>query len=367
MTTHGGCRACISGECTFGVLQPIYLPPHAVSIPRTEVPMEAIIGVQVKSKSTPLQRDYSCRKYSLFTLPQLVIKKLNNSGHKRNRRAAELRSIGIGDATDSETSVRQLDLTPNNSEASFRLTPNLTSSDEKQSKISKESIDSGCQHEATRSEDCDNILDTYNGRNALTVDKGHRLNITVSKSSSGTLSDVSCSNRTLESDAVEQKKRSKKYHSAKKRSRKELNVSRSRSFQEQDVIRSSRNYSRLFTRRPQNSIDSSLPSEENVSHHNIEITVEDVDAVRLDAREPQAGAAKCKFDSTSLDSYDLKSGRAKTRGGRILGRIFRRMRKLSLGWPKSRCKNRRRGDFRQIDLIVRQRPNSLIATPELTF
>lgn len=62
MTTHGGCRVYISNECTFGVLQPIYLPPHAVSIPRTEVPMEAIIGVQVKSKSTPLQRDYSCRK-----------------------------------------------------------------------------------------------------------------------------------------------------------------------------------------------------------------------------------------------------------------------------------------------------------------
>lgn len=63
MTTHGGCRAYITNECTFGVLQPIYLPPHAVSIPRTEVPMEAIIGVQIKSKSTPLQRDYSCRKY----------------------------------------------------------------------------------------------------------------------------------------------------------------------------------------------------------------------------------------------------------------------------------------------------------------
>lgn len=63
MTTHSGCRSYISNECTFGVLQPIYLPPHAVSIPRTEVPMEAIIGVQVRSRSTPLQRDYSCRKY----------------------------------------------------------------------------------------------------------------------------------------------------------------------------------------------------------------------------------------------------------------------------------------------------------------
>lgn len=82
MTTHGGCRAYISSDCTFGVLQPIYLPPHAVSIPRTEVPMEAIIGVQIKSKSTPLQRDYSCRKYSPFHLCLswwILIKKKKNS------------------------------------------------------------------------------------------------------------------------------------------------------------------------------------------------------------------------------------------------------------------------------------------------
>ncbi|XP_059612135.1 diacylglycerol kinase theta isoform X7 [Phlebotomus argentipes] len=59
-TCHGGCRSQVNPECKFGVLEPIYLPPHAVSIPRTEVPMEAIIGVQVKSRTTPLQRDYSC-------------------------------------------------------------------------------------------------------------------------------------------------------------------------------------------------------------------------------------------------------------------------------------------------------------------
>ncbi|XP_062533678.1 diacylglycerol kinase theta isoform X5 [Armigeres subalbatus] len=60
-TSHGGCRNNIPSECTFGTLQPIYLPPHAVSIPRTEVPMEAIIGVQNKNKGTPgMQRDYSC-------------------------------------------------------------------------------------------------------------------------------------------------------------------------------------------------------------------------------------------------------------------------------------------------------------------
>ncbi|KAL5283231.1 DGKQ family protein [Megaselia abdita] len=59
-TTHGGCRVYITSECKFGNLHPIYLPPHAVSIPRTEVPMEDIIGVQVKPKGTQLQRDYSC-------------------------------------------------------------------------------------------------------------------------------------------------------------------------------------------------------------------------------------------------------------------------------------------------------------------
>lgn len=63
MTTHGGCRTYLTTECNFGILQPIYLPPHSVSIPRTEVPIEAIIGVQVKSKTT-LVRDYSCRKYT---------------------------------------------------------------------------------------------------------------------------------------------------------------------------------------------------------------------------------------------------------------------------------------------------------------
>lgn len=61
-TSHGGCRHYVHQECTFGMLQPIYLPPHAVSIPRTEVPMEAIIGVQVKTKGAPMTREYSCRE-----------------------------------------------------------------------------------------------------------------------------------------------------------------------------------------------------------------------------------------------------------------------------------------------------------------
>ncbi|KAJ8894056.1 hypothetical protein PR048_006666 [Dryococelus australis] len=54
---HAQCQRSIPVECTFGNLEPIYLPPHAVSIPRTEVPMEAIIGVQVRRKET-MSREY---------------------------------------------------------------------------------------------------------------------------------------------------------------------------------------------------------------------------------------------------------------------------------------------------------------------
>ncbi|XP_038220882.1 diacylglycerol kinase theta [Zerene cesonia] len=57
-TCHAGCRALIPEECNFGTLQPIFLPPSAVSIPRTEVPMEAIIGVHVRPP--PSQRDFGC-------------------------------------------------------------------------------------------------------------------------------------------------------------------------------------------------------------------------------------------------------------------------------------------------------------------
>ncbi|XP_020713739.1 diacylglycerol kinase theta isoform X2 [Ceratitis capitata] len=84
MTTHGGCRTYLTTECNFGILQPIYLPPHSVSIPRTEVPIEAIIGVQVKSKTT-LVRDYSCP--DLGTIKCLVstpsVDSLNDNGDNK--------------------------------------------------------------------------------------------------------------------------------------------------------------------------------------------------------------------------------------------------------------------------------------------
>ncbi|CRL08161.1 CLUMA_CG020913, isoform B [Clunio marinus] len=77
-TSHGGCRHFVSQECTFGMLQPIYLPPHAVSIPRTEVPMEAIIGVQVKAKGAPMTREYSCPELRTLELCESDLSSLEN-------------------------------------------------------------------------------------------------------------------------------------------------------------------------------------------------------------------------------------------------------------------------------------------------
>ncbi|KAK0157190.1 hypothetical protein PV328_011767, partial [Microctonus aethiopoides] len=59
ITSHSTCQKNVSQECTFGMLEPIYLPPYAISIPRTEVPMEAIIGVQVRRREILTPRSIS--------------------------------------------------------------------------------------------------------------------------------------------------------------------------------------------------------------------------------------------------------------------------------------------------------------------
>ncbi|XP_050563093.1 diacylglycerol kinase theta isoform X3 [Spodoptera frugiperda] len=69
-TCHAGCRALIQDDCNFGMLQPIFLPPSAVSIPRTEVPMEAIIGVHVRPP--PSQRDFGCPRAGGWAPARLV-------------------------------------------------------------------------------------------------------------------------------------------------------------------------------------------------------------------------------------------------------------------------------------------------------
>lgn len=277
---------------------------------------------------------------------------MKSKNNTKMQSIAELRTIGFCDAIDSDLSIRHLDLTPNDSEFSFHLSPNV------RPKYSKESIDSGCQHEAiaddtNRTDNCDNenrfIVDSTcpdaNSRNYL------RHGLTVSATSSSTLSDMSCSNRTMESDASRLKE-AKKYHSAKRRLRKESLIGRSRSFQEQDAKPALRN-SRFFIRRhdpPEHPVNLNVANEETVSHHNIEITVEDMDPDVNDARQPlqppkPLNRKKYFADSTSLDSYEMKYERTKLRSGHIFGRIFRRMQKISANWRKSGCKVRGRGEY----------------------
>lgn len=44
IAAHATCYKLVPSECNFGVLESIMLPPAAVSIPRTDVPLETIIG-----------------------------------------------------------------------------------------------------------------------------------------------------------------------------------------------------------------------------------------------------------------------------------------------------------------------------------
>lgn len=275
---------------------------------------------------------------------------------------AELRTIGLCDATsDSELSIRHLELTPNTSENSFRLNPSSTVQ-----KHSKESIDSGCQNEAQncehiRNDDddtwrhCDlNIVDITkhisNNRKMDTLD----LTVNCRKSSSSTLSDASScgTNRSASTEQQQQQRKRKdspKYHSViKSRLRKDATVSRSKSFQEQDVRKPNTRFY-ILRRNPHNDFDNEYKLSKTISHHNIEITIEDTDAVEQPINHISVLKPSTKIptrtECSSLDSRDMKYHRQKIRSGHILGRIFRRMRNLSMAWRRSKNKSRTRGEF----------------------
>lgn len=272
---------------------------------------------------------------------------------------AELRTIGLSDATsDSELSIRHLELTPNTSENSFRLNPNAHTNCMMQ-KQSKESIDSGCQNETHNSDNirnddtwrhCDlNIVDitkhNSNNRKMDTLD----LAVNCRKSSSSTLSDAS-SCGTNQSASIEQRERkdSPKYHSAvKSRLQKDSLVSRSKSFQEQDVRKPSN--ARFYIVRRNHNFDNDYKLSKTISHHNIEITIEDTDAqaepinhISTTYHSKKHKHNECSSVNSSVLNYD----RHKVRSGHILSRIFRRMRKFSMGWRKSKNKSRTRGEFK---------------------
>ncbi|XP_037051985.1 diacylglycerol kinase theta isoform X3 [Bradysia coprophila] len=270
MTTHGGCRAYITNECTFGVLQPIYLPPHAVSIPRTEVPMEAIIGVQIKAKSTPLQRDYSC---------------------------PELRTIGLCDATDSELSIRHLAYTSPDARDWF-LSPYERRKPRRKNLSNDESL----------------LLEPPN--RDIVLDKiVYKIRVT----------NLDADSPQHWSENISRKNERQKYHSAVNRFKSD-SVARSKSFQEQGVKPLMRN-SRFFVNRHNHFSDYSI----DTMSQNIEITIQDVDGTPVDINRA-ASSSNCST---------FKCSQERVKSGHILGRIFRRMRKISLGWRKSRCKIRR--------------------------
>lgn len=58
VTAHATCYRSLSQECNFGCLESIMLPPAAVSIPRTDVPLETIIGVEMRRRETLARATY---------------------------------------------------------------------------------------------------------------------------------------------------------------------------------------------------------------------------------------------------------------------------------------------------------------------
>lgn len=268
--------------------------------------------------------------------------------------------------SDSDLSIRQLELTPNTSENSFKMIPvhRTQCCKSSASKHSKESIDSGCQNEThngenMRSDDtwrqCDlNILDIKKCNSDNNNRKMDTLDLTVGnyrKSSSSTLSDVSsCStNRSVSCD-TKKPKDSPKYHSTvRSRSRKDTSVSRSKSFQEQDVRKTTNSRFYILRRNQQDTEFNEFKLNKTVSHHNIEITIEDTDANKQpDNRSPQVQRRRKigRNEWSSANSGDLNSNRQKIRSGHVLGRIFRRMRKLSMAWRKRKTKTRTRGELK---------------------
>lgn len=103
ITSHAGCYRQITGECQFGNLEPIYLPPHAVSIPRTEVPMEAIIGVQVRRKETMSPRSIS----EEFSSGDTRNRDNEEPSHGRERKDKEDRDEEMIKVYDGNNSLRR--------------------------------------------------------------------------------------------------------------------------------------------------------------------------------------------------------------------------------------------------------------------
>uniref|UniRef100_A0A914XZV2 diacylglycerol kinase (ATP) n=1 Tax=Panagrolaimus superbus TaxID=310955 RepID=A0A914XZV2_9BILA len=57
VTAHAVCYRRVKKDCDLGVLRKIMLPPNAITIPRTELPMEQLLNIQVGEKKESKEKD----------------------------------------------------------------------------------------------------------------------------------------------------------------------------------------------------------------------------------------------------------------------------------------------------------------------
>lgn len=137
----------------------------------------------------------------------------------------------------------------------------------------------------------------------------------------------------------------KKYHSAINRIRND-SVMRSKSFQEQGVKPQMRN-SRFFVSRHNNNPQQRLCSDFSLDtvSQNIEITVQNEDGVvkfAEDSEEDFGTYRGCEQADMTSQAFDSGS-QEHLKSGHILSRIYRRLRKITLsGWRRQKCKRSRR-------------------------
>ncbi|UYV75005.1 DGKQ, partial [Cordylochernes scorpioides] len=65
-TAHPFCYRSLAAECRFGPLEAIMLPPASVSIPRTDVPLETIIGVRRPPPEALARKSLSIQSYGVI-------------------------------------------------------------------------------------------------------------------------------------------------------------------------------------------------------------------------------------------------------------------------------------------------------------
>ncbi|PAA64773.1 hypothetical protein BOX15_Mlig034123g1 [Macrostomum lignano] len=59
LTAHAGCYRAVPLDCNFGILGEILLPPSAVTLPRTDIPLDKIFGLQRRNTSRTISEDWS--------------------------------------------------------------------------------------------------------------------------------------------------------------------------------------------------------------------------------------------------------------------------------------------------------------------